>query len=144
MTFIWKQYCKINNFKYNLWSKAHIVCVCRLQTAELWRQVGAQWEKENEDDIKDKMDFLITPPPLYPPGGQSLHQIQKCTEETLRTDLIHRPNRNGNSKVEIRSVSLWGKDSTFFFLSNISQVLSDRECVNLSSYTKVICGSKII
>ncbi|XP_060946261.1 dynein axonemal assembly factor 5-like [Limanda limanda] len=40
----------------------------RLLAADLWRQVGAQWEKENEDDIKDKMDFLLTPPPFYPPG----------------------------------------------------------------------------
>ncbi|XP_031420649.1 dynein axonemal assembly factor 5 isoform X2 [Clupea harengus] len=37
-------------------------------TADLWRQVGAQWERENEDDLKDKMDFLLTPPALYPPG----------------------------------------------------------------------------
>ncbi|KAL6475991.1 hypothetical protein MHYP_G00144900 [Metynnis hypsauchen] len=35
---------------------------------ELWRQVGAQWEKENEDDLKDKMDFLLSAPPRYPPG----------------------------------------------------------------------------
>ncbi|XP_028267789.1 dynein assembly factor 5, axonemal [Parambassis ranga] len=40
----------------------------RLLAADLWRQVGAQWEKENEDDIKDKMDFLLNPPPHYPPG----------------------------------------------------------------------------
>uniref|UniRef100_A0AAQ6A8Y3 TOG domain-containing protein n=1 Tax=Amphiprion ocellaris TaxID=80972 RepID=A0AAQ6A8Y3_AMPOC len=40
----------------------------RLLAADLWRQVGSQWEKENEDDIKDKMDFLLTPPPHYPPG----------------------------------------------------------------------------
>ncbi|GLD66175.1 dynein assembly factor 5, axonemal [Lates japonicus] len=40
----------------------------RLLATDLWRQVGAQWEKENEDDIKDKMDFLLTPPPFYPPG----------------------------------------------------------------------------
>uniref|UniRef100_UPI003AAF52D3 dynein axonemal assembly factor 5 n=1 Tax=Centroberyx gerrardi TaxID=166262 RepID=UPI003AAF52D3 len=40
----------------------------RLLAADLWRQTGAQWEKENEDDIKDKMDFLLTPPPLYPAG----------------------------------------------------------------------------
>ncbi|KAJ0058112.1 hypothetical protein NL108_007385, partial [Boleophthalmus pectinirostris] len=38
----------------------------RLLAADLWRQVGAQWEKENEEDIKDKMDFLLTPPPFYP------------------------------------------------------------------------------
>ncbi|AWP18929.1 putative HEAT repeat-containing protein 2 [Scophthalmus maximus] len=40
----------------------------RLLAADLWRQVGAQWEEENEDDIKDKMDFLLAPPPFYPPG----------------------------------------------------------------------------
>ncbi|XP_053193864.1 dynein axonemal assembly factor 5-like [Scomber japonicus] len=40
----------------------------RLLAVDLWRQVGAQWEKENEDDIKDKMDFLLTAPPLYPPA----------------------------------------------------------------------------
>ncbi|KAF7660700.1 hypothetical protein LDENG_00277490 [Lucifuga dentata] len=40
----------------------------RLLAADLWRQTGAQWEKENEDDIKDKMDFLTAPPPLYPSG----------------------------------------------------------------------------
>lgn len=43
----------------------------RLLAADLWKQVGAQWEKENEEDIKDKLDFLLTPPPFYPPGGQS-------------------------------------------------------------------------
>ncbi|KAM7386886.1 hypothetical protein PAMA_009488 [Pampus argenteus] len=40
----------------------------RVLAADLWRQVGSQWEKENEDDIKDKMDFLLTPPPFYPSG----------------------------------------------------------------------------
>ncbi|KAM4598331.1 dynein axonemal assembly factor 5 [Polymixia lowei] len=42
----------------------------RLLAADLWRQTGAQWEKENEDDIKDKLDFLLTPPPLYPAGAE--------------------------------------------------------------------------
>ncbi|CAJ1075034.1 dynein assembly factor 5%2C axonemal [Xyrichtys novacula] len=40
----------------------------RLLAADLWKQVGAQWEKENEEDLKDKMDFLLTPPPFYPSG----------------------------------------------------------------------------
>ncbi|XP_019113559.2 dynein assembly factor 5, axonemal [Larimichthys crocea] len=40
----------------------------RFLAADLWKQAGAQWEKENEEDIKDKMDFLLTPPPFYPPG----------------------------------------------------------------------------
>lgn len=41
----------------------------RLLAVDLWKQVGAQWEKENEDDIKDKMDFLLIPPPHYPSEG---------------------------------------------------------------------------
>ncbi|KAM6905310.1 dynein axonemal assembly factor 5 [Xenentodon cancila] len=40
----------------------------RLLAADLWKQAGKQWEMENEDDIKDKMDFLLTPPQHYPPG----------------------------------------------------------------------------
>ncbi|XP_049418190.1 dynein axonemal assembly factor 5-like [Epinephelus fuscoguttatus] len=40
----------------------------RLLAADLWKQVGAQWEKENEEEIKDKLDFLLTPPPFYPAG----------------------------------------------------------------------------
>lgn len=46
--------------------------ICRLLTADLWKQVGAQWEKENEEDIKDKLDFLLAPPPFYPPEGGSI------------------------------------------------------------------------
>ncbi|KAI1884449.1 hypothetical protein AGOR_G00226510 [Albula goreensis] len=40
----------------------------RLLAEDLWRRTGAQWEKENEEDLKDKLDFLITPPALYPAG----------------------------------------------------------------------------
>ncbi|XP_017311966.1 dynein axonemal assembly factor 5 isoform X2 [Ictalurus punctatus] len=40
----------------------------RALACELWRQVGNQWEKENEDDLKDKMDFLLSPTLQYPPG----------------------------------------------------------------------------
>ncbi|XP_015272787.1 PREDICTED: dynein assembly factor 5, axonemal [Gekko japonicus] len=32
-----------------------------------WKKVGLQWEKENEDDIKDKLDFYSAPP-YYPQG----------------------------------------------------------------------------
>lgn len=45
---------------------------CRSLAADLWKQVGGQWEKENEEDIKDKMDFLLSPPQYYPAGGQPL------------------------------------------------------------------------
>lgn len=32
-----------------------------------WKKVGLQWEKENEEDIKDKLDFYAEPS-YYPPG----------------------------------------------------------------------------
>ncbi|MEQ2236166.1 hypothetical protein ILYODFUR_009673 [Ilyodon furcidens] len=54
----------------------------RVLAADLWRQAGLQWEKENEDDIKDKMDFLFNPPPHYP------HEVQRpglgCRELVVR------------------------------------------------------------
>lgn len=38
---------------------------------DLWKQIGSQWEKENEDDLKDKMDFLLPAPALYTSGGET-------------------------------------------------------------------------
>ncbi|KAH0631959.1 hypothetical protein JD844_019903 [Phrynosoma platyrhinos] len=32
-----------------------------------WKKIGLQWEKENEEDIKDKLDFYSVPP-YYPQG----------------------------------------------------------------------------
>ncbi|NWR73478.1 DAAF5 factor, partial [Centropus unirufus] len=32
-----------------------------------WEKIGLQWEKENEEDLKDKMDFSV-PPSRYPEG----------------------------------------------------------------------------
>ncbi|XP_075686390.1 dynein axonemal assembly factor 5 isoform X2 [Rhinoderma darwinii] len=41
------------------------------QTAlDFWQKIGLQWEKENEDDLKDKMDFSAPCPTFYPPGVQ--------------------------------------------------------------------------
>ncbi|TRY97316.1 hypothetical protein DNTS_020600 [Danionella cerebrum] len=37
----------------------------RFLAEDLWRQVGSQWEKENEDDLKDRMDFLLPVPAFY-------------------------------------------------------------------------------
>ncbi|XP_063284965.1 dynein axonemal assembly factor 5 [Pelobates fuscus] len=33
-----------------------------------WEKIGLQWEKENEDDLKDKLDFSALPPSHYPAG----------------------------------------------------------------------------
>ncbi|XP_037362644.1 dynein axonemal assembly factor 5 [Talpa occidentalis] len=32
----------------------------------LWEQVGLQWQQENEQDLKDKLDFASPPPAHYP------------------------------------------------------------------------------
>ena len=31
---------------------------------------GIKYEQENEDDFKDKQDFVAPPPQHYPPGGE--------------------------------------------------------------------------
>ncbi|XP_040296642.1 dynein assembly factor 5, axonemal [Bufo bufo] len=41
------------------------------QTAlDYWQKIGLQWETENEDDLKDKMDFSTAFPAFYPPEVQ--------------------------------------------------------------------------
>nr|XP_006637054.1 PREDICTED: dynein assembly factor 5, axonemal [Lepisosteus oculatus] len=35
---------------------------------DYWKETGSQWQKENEDDLKDKLDFLTSNPSLYPAG----------------------------------------------------------------------------
>ncbi|MEE6498266.1 hypothetical protein FKM82_003023 [Ascaphus truei] len=33
-----------------------------------WKKIGLQWEKENEEDLKDKLDFSAASPSCYPAG----------------------------------------------------------------------------
>uniref|UniRef100_A0A8C8DHG9 Dynein axonemal assembly factor 5 n=1 Tax=Oryzias sinensis TaxID=183150 RepID=A0A8C8DHG9_9TELE len=54
----------------------------RLLAADLWKRAGTQWEKENEEDIKDKMDFLLAPPAHYPPGVD--RPVLGCRELVVR------------------------------------------------------------
>ncbi|KAM5152154.1 dynein axonemal assembly factor 5 isoform 2-T2 [Mantella aurantiaca] len=35
---------------------------------DFWKKIGLQWERENEDDLKDKMDFSDPHPSFYPAG----------------------------------------------------------------------------
>nr|DBA19487.1 TPA: hypothetical protein GDO54_015320 [Pyxicephalus adspersus] len=35
---------------------------------DYWKKIGMQWERENEDDLKDKMDFSDPSPSIYPSG----------------------------------------------------------------------------
>ncbi|XP_053133057.1 dynein axonemal assembly factor 5 isoform X2 [Hemicordylus capensis] len=46
-----------------------------------WKKVGLQWEKENEDDIKDKLDFFAVP--SYYPKGVTRPELG-CRELVVR------------------------------------------------------------
>ncbi|XP_018423410.1 PREDICTED: dynein assembly factor 5, axonemal [Nanorana parkeri] len=35
---------------------------------DYWKKIGLQWERENEEDLKDKMDFSDPHPSFYPAG----------------------------------------------------------------------------
>ncbi|OCT64179.1 hypothetical protein XELAEV_18045280mg [Xenopus laevis] len=37
---------------------------------DYWEKIGSQWEKENEEDLKDKLDFSAPCPSYYPAGVQ--------------------------------------------------------------------------
>uniref|UniRef100_A0A5F8H8Q7 Dynein axonemal assembly factor 5 n=1 Tax=Monodelphis domestica TaxID=13616 RepID=A0A5F8H8Q7_MONDO len=48
----------------------------------LWEKIGLQWQKENEDDLKDKLDFASPPPSHYPKGV--IRPVLGCRELIFR------------------------------------------------------------
>ena len=46
----------------------------RDEALELWIQVGLQYLKENEKELKDQMDFLTEMPKFYP--QQCKHEVR--------------------------------------------------------------------
>ncbi|XP_065109082.1 dynein axonemal assembly factor 5 [Paramisgurnus dabryanus] len=54
----------------------------RLLAEDLWKQIGAQWEKENEDDLKDKLDFQLPAPGHY--TSDSVRPGLGCRELVVR------------------------------------------------------------
>ncbi|OCT61558.1 dynein assembly factor 5, axonemal-like [Xenopus laevis] len=42
----------------------------RKLAVDYWEKIGSQWEKENEEDLKDKLDFSAPCPSYYPAGVQ--------------------------------------------------------------------------
>uniref|UniRef100_G1RA65 Dynein axonemal assembly factor 5 n=1 Tax=Nomascus leucogenys TaxID=61853 RepID=G1RA65_NOMLE len=65
----------------------------RQLAASLWEDVGLQWQKENEEDLKDKLDFAPPTPPHYPPCER--RPVLGCQELVFRSlskilpDLCH-------------------------------------------------------
>ncbi|PNJ23247.1 DNAAF5 isoform 4, partial [Pongo abelii] len=54
----------------------------RQLAASLWEDVGLQWQKENEEDLKDKLDFAPPTPPHYPPHER--RPVLGCRELVFR------------------------------------------------------------
>ncbi|KAK1164736.1 dynein assembly factor 5, axonemal-like [Acipenser oxyrinchus oxyrinchus] len=54
----------------------------RLLAGNYWKKIGCQWQQENEEDLKDKLDFLTLPPPHYPPGVE--RPVLGCRELIFR------------------------------------------------------------
>ncbi|XP_076996494.1 dynein axonemal assembly factor 5 [Tamandua tetradactyla] len=50
--------------------------------ASLWEKVGLQWQRENEGELKDKLDFATPPPPHYP--RQEHRPVLGCRELVFR------------------------------------------------------------
>ncbi|XP_078521034.1 dynein axonemal assembly factor 5 [Lissotriton helveticus] len=40
----------------------------RQLAANYWEKIGLKWQQENEEDLKDKLDFYSSPGPCYPEG----------------------------------------------------------------------------
>ncbi|XP_030788277.1 dynein assembly factor 5, axonemal isoform X3 [Rhinopithecus roxellana] len=54
----------------------------RQLAVSLWEEVGLQWQKENEEDLKDKLDFAPPTPPHYPPHEH--RPVLGCRELVFR------------------------------------------------------------
>ncbi|XP_033908011.2 dynein axonemal assembly factor 5-like [Acipenser ruthenus] len=54
----------------------------RLLAGSYWKKIGCQWQQENEEDLKDKLDFLTLPPPHYPTGVE--RPVLGCRELIFR------------------------------------------------------------
>lgn len=46
-----------------------LVLYFRQLAVSYWKRIGLQWEKENEEDLKDKLDFYSAPS-HYPEGRE--------------------------------------------------------------------------
>ncbi|XP_072692728.1 dynein axonemal assembly factor 5 isoform X2 [Canis lupus baileyi] len=53
-----------------------------LMATSLWEKVGLQWQRENEEDLKDKLDFA-TPPPAHHPSPEN-RPVLGCRELVFR------------------------------------------------------------
>jgi hypothetical protein len=55
---------------YNYFSLTDEVPELQAEALKLWDEAGKLYMQENENDLKDQMDFLIDDPVHYPPNGR--------------------------------------------------------------------------
>jgi hypothetical protein len=53
------------------------VAEVQTQAVRLWEEAGKLYMQENENDLKDQMDFLMDEPVHYPPHGMSCTMVFK-------------------------------------------------------------------
>lgn len=56
-------------FEINFCSLSEEISEQRSKAEELWSKVGIQFVQENENDLKDKIDYLQETLVHYPPNG---------------------------------------------------------------------------
>ena len=61
-------YIKIKKI-YNCFSVTDEVPELQAEALKLWDDAGKLYMQENENDLKDQMDFLVDDPVHYPPNG---------------------------------------------------------------------------
>ena len=54
---------------YNCFSVTDEVPELQTEALKLWDEAGKLYMQENENDLKDQMDFLVDEPVHYPPNG---------------------------------------------------------------------------
>lgn len=54
---------------YNCFSVTDEVPEVQAEALKLWDEAGKLYMQENENDLKDQMDFLVDDPVHYPPNG---------------------------------------------------------------------------
>lgn len=64
----------------------------REEAHRLWKQVGLQFQNENENDLKDQLDYLTEPPKYYPPQSERVVFYNFSLYMTVCLFLVERPN----------------------------------------------------
>jgi hypothetical protein len=77
----------------------------RTEALKLWDDVGKVYMQENENDLKDQMDFLIDDPVHYPPFGK----CHRSGRHTVRKNELN----NSHNLLSVKQLSYSSKAVCF-------------------------------